>query len=233
MNTKKYKVLVYDNFEYPPEPKIGGEYDTELEAINHCKGTIEHSIREGFSEEKSANDLYSWWSAFGYQPYITNSDFFANDYAREYCSKIETLLGKAVAIAESAHKGQKDKAGADYILHPLRVMEKGETEIEKICGVLHDVVEDSDWTFEALKKEGFTKKVITVLRCLTKETENEDYNKFIKRVAKNPVAIQVKINDLLDNMDITRFKQLNESDLKRLNKYLNAYWRLRKIQEKN
>jgi len=164
---------------------------------------------------------------------ITNSDFFANDYAREYCSKIETLLGKAVAIAESAHKGQKDKAGADYILHPLRVMEKGETEIEKICGVLHDVVEDSDWTFEALKKEGFTKKVITVLRCLTKETENEDYNKFIKRVAKNPVAIQVKINDLLDNMDITRFKQLNESDLKRLNKYLNAYWRLRKIQEKN
>ena len=139
-----------------------------------------------------------------------------------------STLARAIEIALLAHKGQKDKLGVDYILHPLRVMERGKTEIEKICGVLHDVVEDSDWTFETLEKEGFSDKVILILKCITKETENEDYDKFIDRVAQNPIAIQVKINDLLDNMDITRFKELDEQDLKRLNKYLKAYLKLRK-----
>ena len=133
---------------------------------------------------------------------------------------------KAIEIAISAHKGQKDKSGADYILHPLRVMSRGKTETEKICSILHDVIEDSDWTFEALEKEGFSSEVITVLRCLTKESDEEDYDRFINRIAQNPIAVQVKINDLLDNMDVTRCKQLNERDLKRLNKYLKAYWQL-------
>jgi (p)ppGpp synthase/HD superfamily hydrolase len=61
-----------------------------------------------------------------------------------------TTLSKAIEIALLAHKGQKDKSGAEYILHPLRVMEKGNTEVERICGILHDVVEDSAWTFEML-----------------------------------------------------------------------------------
>jgi (p)ppGpp synthase/HD superfamily hydrolase len=138
-----------------------------------------------------------------------------------------STLAKAIEIAVSAHKGQKDKSGAEYILHPLRVMERGKTEIKKICGVLHDVVEDSDWTFEALENEGFSPEVISVLRCVTKESEDEDYEKFIDRVAQNPVAVQVKINDLLDNMDITRFTTLHEKDFERLNKYLKAYWKLR------
>jgi (p)ppGpp synthase/HD superfamily hydrolase len=94
---------------------------------------------------------------------------------------------------------------------------------------LHDVIEDSDWTFEALEREGFAKEVIDALRCVTKESEDEDYDRFIDRVAQNPVAVQVKINDLLDNMDVTRFRQLNEPDLKRLNKYLKAYWKLKEI----
>lgn len=144
-----------------------------------------------------------------------------------------STLAKAIEIAISAHKGQKDKSGADYILHPLRVMERGKTEVEKICGVLHDVVEDCDWTFEALEKEEFSAQVIAVLRCVTKNSEGEDYDKFINRIAQNPIAVQVKINDLLDNMDITRFKELNEWDLKRLNKYLKAYWILRNKIDKN
>ena len=137
-----------------------------------------------------------------------------------------STLARAIEIARSAHNGQKDKSGKDYIWHPLRVMKRGQTETEKICGVLHDVVEDSDWTFEKLEAEGFSKEVIDVLRCVTKTGENENYDDFINRIAPNPVAVQVKINDLLDNMDITRFKELNEWDLKRLNKYLKAYWRL-------
>jgi len=114
----------------------------------------------------------------------------------------------------------------------LRVMERGKSEIEKICGVLHDVVEDSKWTFEMLENEGFSDEVISVLRCVTKEQE-EDYEDFINRVAQNPIAVEVKINDLLDNMDITRFKNLDKEDLRRLNKYLKAFWRLRKIKMNN
>jgi Guanosine polyphosphate pyrophosphohydrolases/synthetases len=138
-----------------------------------------------------------------------------------------STLARAIEIAISAHKGQKDKSGKDYILHPLRVMANGKTEIEKICGVLHDVIEDSDWTFKALEKEGFSAEVISILHCITKESEDEEYFKFIDRVAQNPIAVQIKINDLLDNMDVTRFKELNEWDLKRLNKYLKAYWKLK------
>jgi len=144
-----------------------------------------------------------------------------------------STLTEAIEIAISAHKGQKDKSGADYILHPLRVMERGETEIEKICGVLHDVVEDSDWTFEALENKGFSTEVIATLRCVTKKLEDEDYDKFIDRVLQNPIAVRVKINDLLDNMDVTRLKELNEWDLKRLNKYLKAYWKLKEKMDNN
>ena len=137
-----------------------------------------------------------------------------------------STLERAIEIAYLAHEGQKDKSDADYIHHPIRVMERGKTEIEKICGVLHDVVEDSDWTAEDLRNEGFSEEVISVIKCLSKETENEDYDVFIERVAKNPIAVQVKLNDLLDNMDITRLNELNEKDLNRLNKYLRAYRKL-------
>ena len=144
-----------------------------------------------------------------------------------------STIEKAIEIAVAAHKGQKDRLGADYILHPLRVMERGRSEIEKICGVSHDVVEDSEWTFEMLESEGFSDEVISVLRCVTKESEEEDYDVFINRIAQNPIAVEVKINDLLDNMDITRFKSLNEQDLKRLNKYLKAFWKLQKTKNRN
>ncbi|RRD62908.1 phosphohydrolase [Tannerella forsythia] len=143
-----------------------------------------------------------------------------------------STIEKAIEIAVAAHKGQKDKSGAEYILHPLRVMERGKSEIEKICGVLHDVVEDSQWTFEMLKNEGFSDEEIAVLRCVTKESEKEDYDVFINRIAQNPIAVEVKINDLLDNMDITRLKELNEQDVKRLNKYLKAFWELQKSKNK-
>ena len=84
-----------------------------------------------------------------------------------------------------------------------------------------------------LNNEGFSVEVISILRCVTKKSEDEDYNKFIDRVTQNPIAVRVKINDLLDNMDITRFEELNERDLKRLNKYLKTYWKLRKQIDKS
>ena len=137
-----------------------------------------------------------------------------------------STLERAIQIATEAHRGQFDKAGREYIGHPIRVMEMGRTEDEKIVGVLHDVIEDTDWTFERLEAEGFSQEVINALRCVTKTSENENYDDFIDRVKKNPLAIAVKINDLTDNMDIRRLPYLSDKDVKRLKKYLKAYKRL-------
>jgi (p)ppGpp synthase/HD superfamily hydrolase len=105
-------------------------------------------------------------------------------------------------------------------------MEAGKTTDEKIVGVLHDVVEDTNWTFEKLEAEGFTTEIIEALRCVTKLSEDEPYDAFIERVKANPLAITVKLNDLSDNMDIRRLNQLTEKDFKRLQKYHKAYWQL-------
>lgn len=137
-----------------------------------------------------------------------------------------STLQRAIEIATEAHKGQFDKSGKDYIGHPLRVMEMGRSEEEKIVGVLHDVVEDTDWTFEALEAEGFSQEIIAALKCVTKISENENYDDFIERVKKNPLAVAVKINDLTDNMDIRRLPYLSDKDVKRLKKYLKAYKKL-------
>ena len=137
-----------------------------------------------------------------------------------------STLERAIEIASEAHKGQYDKAGNDYIGHPLRVMDMGRSEEEKIVGVLHDVVEDTDWTFEMLAAEGFSQDIIAALKCVTKISENENYDDFIERVKKNPLAAAVKINDLSDNMDIRRLPYLSDKDVKRLKKYLKAYKKL-------
>ena len=135
-------------------------------------------------------------------------------------------LNRAIEIATEAHKGQFDKSGKDYIGHPLRVMEMGKNEEERIVGVLHDVVEDTSWTFEMLEAEGFPPEIIAALKCVTKISENENYDDFIERVKKNPLAVAVKINDLTDNMDIRRLPYLSDKDVKRLKKYLKAYKKL-------
>jgi (p)ppGpp synthase/HD superfamily hydrolase len=130
-------------------------------------------------------------------------------------------LEKAISIAAQAHEGQSDKAGAPYILHPLRVMMKMTTEAERIAAVLHDVIEDTDWTIERLRLEGFHKEILDALDCLTKE-DGEEYGEFIERVNPNPLAVKVKMADLEDNLDATRLKTLTEADTKRLEKYKQA-----------
>lgn len=136
------------------------------------------------------------------------------------------MLIKAIQIAVSAHKEQVDKSGQPYILHLIRVMDTGETEQEKICGVLHDLIEDTDWTFEKLENEGFSEEIISALKCVTRQ-ENKDYDIFIDRIKTNRLAIKVKLNDLRDNMDITRLVHITEKDRERFNKYLKAYQELK------
>lgn len=137
-------------------------------------------------------------------------------------------LERAIAIAVEAHSGQTDKAGAPYVLHPLRVMFALKTPVERIVGVLHDVVEDGpNWTFDRLKQEGFSTEVLAALRLVTKRPEDNSahdyvYLRFIRRTLGDPIARRVKIADIKDNLDVSRLTTLTEHDAKRLNKYLAA-----------
>lgn len=133
------------------------------------------------------------------------------------------LLARAIQIATKAHEGQLDKSGMPYIGHIIRVMESGKTIDEKIVGVLHDIIEDTNCTFEQLEQEGFPKHIIDAIMCLTKTSENEPYGDFIERVKANPLAVQVKINDLADNMNIRRLSEITPRDVVRLQKYMKAY----------
>ena len=136
-------------------------------------------------------------------------------------------LERAIEIAVSAHKGQLDKGGNPYILHPLRVMMALDLEDEKIVGVLHDVVEDNDeWTFEKLEIEGFSLSVIDGLKSVTKLSENEDYDDFITRSLANEIGKKVKMADLRHNMDVSRIDKISELDIGRLNRYQLAYARI-------
>ena len=132
-------------------------------------------------------------------------------------------LARAIEIAASAHRNQSDKGGSPYILHPIRVMMSLDTEDEKIVGVLHDVVEDSDeWDFERLREEGFEENILSALKSVTKVSEDEDYPQFVKRVGQNKIGRNVKIADIRDNLDVTRISRLSVKDLKRINKYKDA-----------
>lgn len=136
-------------------------------------------------------------------------------------------LAKAVAIAARVHAHQKDKAGAPYVLHPLRLMARAASEPAKIAAVLHDVLEDVDgWNPERLAREGFAREVIDAVKALTKQ-DGERYEDFIERVAGLPLAREVKLLDLEDNMDVTRLEDLKEKDLERLQKYHVSRRRLR------
>ena len=135
-------------------------------------------------------------------------------------------LERAIEIAVEAHKGVKDKGGTPYIVHPLAVMLSLETENEKIVGVLHDVVEDSAWTFEKLTDEGFSSEIVDAVRSVTKASEDSDYSDFIRRAKSNPIGRKVKIADLKHNMDVTRIPDLSADDLERLNKYKAALKKL-------
>ena len=73
---------------------------------------------------------------------------------------------KAMNIAYNAHMGQYDKSGIPYIFHPMHLAEQMDTEEECIVALLHDVVEDTDVTFEELEKE-FSNTVIDALKLMT------------------------------------------------------------------
>ena len=132
------------------------------------------------------------------------------------------LIEKSLEIALRAYAGKTDKAGREYILHPLRVMAKMQTDLERSVALLHDVIEDSDITAEQLLDEGIPAEIVEAVQYLSKQ-ENEEYLDFVVRAKKNRLAAKVKIADIEDNIDILRLSSLNEQDLARIRRYHSAW----------
>jgi len=146
------------------------------------------------------------------------------------------MLEKAIEIAVEAHRGQIDKAGTIYILHPMRVMLRGQNETEQILGILHDVVEDTPVTIEMLRLEGFSEEILESLTALTKK-KGERYGDFIKRIMRIPLATQIKLYDMEDNLNRDRIPYPTEQDERRFAKYTKYHAilidKLKEYQEQN
>lgn len=131
------------------------------------------------------------------------------------------LLELALEIAEQAHAGQVDKAGKDYIQHPIYVSSLVESPEAKAVALLHDVLEDSDYTAEALLEAGVPYKIVEAVEILTKQP-GESYDDYLCRVMDNELARVVKIADLTHNSDLTRLHKVTQQDLDRQEKYREA-----------
>lgn len=132
------------------------------------------------------------------------------------------LTRKAAQIAYEAHAGQVDKAGWPYIHHPLHVAEQVESEYEVCAALLHDVCEDTEWTLDGLREQGFPAEVIDALALLTHD-KAVPYMDYVARVKANPIAVAVKMADLRHNADLTRLDAPTEKDQERAEKYRQAY----------
>lgn len=132
-----------------------------------------------------------------------------------------TLTKKAMKISFKAHKNQTDKNGMPYIFHPIHLAEQM-TDEETICvALLHDVVEDTDITFEELENEGFSEDIIDALKLMTHD-DSVPYMDYVKEIKTNRIATIVKIADLKHNSDLTRLDIVDEKAIKRVEKYKKA-----------
>ncbi len=140
-------------------------------------------------------------------------------------ARIERALERALA----AHRGQRDRAGAPYILHPLHLMSRvGDDADAMVVALLHDVVEDSPLTLDTLRMDGFPAFIVEAVDALTRR-EGEAYTAFIERAGRNPLARRVKLADIEHNMDLRRLDVLHARDVERLERYHAAYRYLRAL----
>ena len=138
------------------------------------------------------------------------------------------MTKKALCIAYKAHEGQVDKTGIPYIFHPFHLAESMTDENSTIVALLHDVIEDTDWTIDDLEKEGFNEDILTALKLMT-HNPAEPYMDYISRLSTCPVARQVKLADLYHNSDQTRVENPDEKMLKRWEKYDRAIQLLKSV----
>ena len=124
-------------------------------------------------------------------------------------------------IAFEAHKEQTDKTGIPYIYHPIHLAEQMSDEVTTCVALLHDVIEDTDMTFEQLESEGFSSPIIDALRLMTHD-DHVPYMDYVAEIKKNSIATTVKLADLKHNSDLTRLDYVDEKAIARVEKYKKA-----------
>ncbi|MBO5747273.1 MAG: GTP pyrophosphokinase [Clostridia bacterium] len=132
------------------------------------------------------------------------------------------MTKKALKLCFDVHKEQVDKSGMPYVFHPFHLAEQMTDEVTTVVALLHDVVEDSDITFEDLEKEGFEKSVIDALKLLTHKDKSVLYMDYVAKIKGNPIATAVKLADLRHNTDLTRLDVIDQKALTRRKNYLDA-----------
>lgn len=131
------------------------------------------------------------------------------------------MTAAAASLAQKAHAGQVDRAGEPYINHPLAVAEQMDTEEETCVALLHDVLEDSDFTADDLRAIGMTEEIVQAVELLTHDPE-VDYFVYIEGIRPNPLAVKVKLADLAHNADLSRLEVVTGYDRRRQSKYFKA-----------
>ena len=128
---------------------------------------------------------------------------------------------KALKLCFEAHKNQVDKSGMPYVFHPFHVAEQMTDEATTIVALLHDVVEDTDYTLEDLAAEGFGKEILEAVALMTHE-DDVPYLDYVAKLKDNPIARAVKLADLAHNSDLSRIGEVDEETKQRLEKYKKA-----------
>ena len=149
--------------------------------------------------------------------------FTDDEYQR--IKEADDLIYKSLEIVTKLFNDKVDKGGYPYVIHLLKVYSGVTCYIEKVCALLHDVIEDTDVSYEDLEKVGYSKEIIDILKILTK-LKGEDYGKYINRIieSENIHAMNIKLSDLEHNMDSNRIKNPTPNDLMRISKrYEPAY----------
>ena len=131
------------------------------------------------------------------------------------------LTKKALIIAYNAHFGQFDKGGVPYVFHPFHLAEQMETEYEICVALLHDVLEDSDFSIDDLKNYGFPNEIIDAVELLTKKKECS-YTSYISQICENQLSKKIKREDIKHNLDLSRLNKITDKDKKRIQKYKQA-----------
>lgn len=138
------------------------------------------------------------------------------------------MTKNAMRLCYEAHKGQLDKSGIPYVFHPLHLAEQMEDEETTIVALLHDVIEDSNYTFTDLEAMGFSERILTALKLLTHE-KGVPYMEYIAKLKEDPIARTVKLADLAHNSDLSRLDEVDEKAIRRATKYAKAIQLLNKI----
>ena len=127
----------------------------------------------------------------------------------------------ALKLCFEAHKEQIDKGGMPYVFHPFHLAEQMKDEDTTIVALLHDVVEDTSYTLDDLRREGFNDRVIEAIACMT-HSDDVPYMEYVAKIKENPIARAVKLADLLHNSDLSRLDEITPYAIERANKYKEA-----------